>query len=174
MMLCAVLSDSGTYTSRMKWPGEFTTYRPLVRETLANVFSSYVKAVTHNRQKVGLDTLSDFEVQSHPDIPQPATDVHPLPHKMRISGQRHGCATHGVHLQTRTVEQVVRDIEGKNQSGGDGHLPVQNLISVYDNFGSKVNGWRSAVSCVSTVMRMDSKITIGVDRETQPPRTIML
>jgi hypothetical protein len=34
---------------------------------------------------------------------------------------------------------------------------------VYDNFSSKVNGWRTAVNCVCTVWRMDELILTGVD-----------
>lgn len=46
--------------------------------------------------------------------------------------------------------------------------------AVYDNYSSKVNGWRTAVKCACTVVKMDSMITTGVERQMLPAHRIVL
>ena len=47
-------------------------------------------------------------------------------------------------------------------------------LAVCDNYSSKVSGWRSAINCVCSVMRMDRAITTGLDQQTKPAHSVLL
>ncbi|KAL8623841.1 hypothetical protein ACOMHN_058871 [Nucella lapillus] len=47
-------------------------------------------------------------------------------------------------------------------------------MKVWDNYSSKVTGWRAAVQCVCTVLRMDEVIITGVDQHSLPPHSVLL
>ncbi|XP_076439177.1 chaperonin-containing T-complex member BBS12-like [Babylonia areolata] len=61
-------------------------------------------------------------------------------------------------------------VQGRGESGFQG----SSGRAVWDNFSSKVEGWRSAVQCACTVMRMDEVIVTGVDRHTLPAHSVLL
>ncbi|KAK7110548.1 uncharacterized protein [Littorina saxatilis] len=291
---CAHLLTTASKKDReipsLKWPGETSLYRPVVRATLAEAFLAYSVTATRNRLRAGhspsnhsVSTVcEDFlPTSSSPDLPRanhpicafgetrtleysvhedssclaPNHSVCGGGEEPRISNKRETmpevsrdlsllppvcvcdcddlrgmaemshmpncninvasacpnqsqtqslpgvdtereCASNNLsrlhhtsrhfdqkHQSSRTKRGENLDL-GKGMDLGKPQVPgavpqVMNnsgcdVSAVCDNYNSKISGWRTAVKCVCTVMRMDAIITTGVDKQTQPKHTVLL
>ena len=161
----------------------------MVRAALADAFLAYASAVDQNRQRAGHEADSEHSPYlCHSTPPLPCSPCpHAGHHQELDSHAGRGSPDRGGVPQALGRGRRLKDDEpcsrgsqgsdcarwclhgspGAGSGRGDG-------VAVCDNYNSKVSGWRSAVRCVGSLMRMDDVVTTGVDRQTQPAHTVLL
>ena len=208
-LCCSALLIADRGRGDLKWPGELSLYRPVVRAALADVFLAYASTVKCNRQRAGLKTDSQQVPVSSNDMSLLPGDSSSCCHRENLSQPAPDicrntpllpCSPYSPHPEKpgshTSFESQNLALEHELQAhklcpcGGCGcsacawwHLPHPPRgagcgrgcrVAICDNYNSKVSGWRSAVSCVCCVIKMDMAITTGIDRQTQPAHSVLL